>query len=145
MDGNMKQLVFGVCVALLVLGAFVGAASAAAWCAEDIASIRAADEVAIPFYDDTTIAYHRVMPFDHQISDDESLAHKKHISFYKHPVLKPKPNKQIIRSAGIEESDYTFSLNGNAELLWKYENKKDGIRNRIVPLYRVDFFYLCSG
>ena len=103
----------------------VGAASAAAWCAEDIASIRAADEVAIPFYDDTTIAYHRVMPFDHQISDDESLAHKKHISFYKHPVLKPKPNKQIIRSAGIEESDYTFSLNGNAELLWKYENKKE--------------------
>ena len=25
MNGNMKQLVFGVCVGLLVLGAFVGA------------------------------------------------------------------------------------------------------------------------
>ena len=31
MDGNTKQLVFGVCVALLMLGAFVGAASASAW------------------------------------------------------------------------------------------------------------------
>ena len=29
MDGNMKQLVFGVCVALLVLGAFVGAGALA--------------------------------------------------------------------------------------------------------------------
>jgi len=125
MDRNMEQLVFGVCVALLVLGAFVGAASAAAWCAEDLASIRAADEGVKSFYDDTTIAYHRIMPFDHQISGDESLAHKNRISFYKHPILKPKLNKQIIRSAGIEESDYTFSLNGNAELLWKYNKKED--------------------
>ena len=29
MDRNMKQLVFGVCVALLVLGAFVGAGALA--------------------------------------------------------------------------------------------------------------------
>ena len=35
MNGNMKQLTFGVCVALLVLGAFVGAASAAAWYVDD--------------------------------------------------------------------------------------------------------------
>ena len=138
MNRNMKQLVFGVCVGLLVLGAFVGAASAARGCAEDVESIRAVDEVAKSFYDDPTIAYHRAMPFHHQMSDDESIAHKKHISFYKHPVLKPKLNKQIIRSAGIEESDHTFSLNGNAELLWEYENKKEDSYVYLVWIGDVD-------
>jgi parallel beta-helix repeat protein len=48
MNRNMKQLVFGVCVGLLVLGAFVGAASATDWYVNPGESIQAAVVVASP-------------------------------------------------------------------------------------------------
>ena len=125
----------------LLMIALIAAAvcvTGAAWCVEDGEWVWTVDEGVKSFYNDTTIAHHRVMHFDHQVSDDESLAHEKHISFYKHPVLKPKSNKQIIRAAGIEESDYTFSLNGNGELLWNYENKREDSYVYLVWIGDVD-------
>ncbi|OFV68322.1 MAG: secreted protein containing Periplasmic copper-binding [Candidatus Syntrophoarchaeum caldarius] len=123
MKGNIKHLMFVVCVVFMLLCAFAGGASARSH-VEEGESIQAGDGAAMPFYGDTLIP-HRML-FGRMIDEDEEyLAHEKHIPFYKRSIPKHELNKQMIRAAGTHKSNYTFSLHGNAELLWKYENKKE--------------------
>ncbi|RJS72498.1 hypothetical protein CW714_04555 [Methanophagales archaeon] len=124
---NIKRLVFGICVAF-VLCAFVGVASAR-WYVEEGELVHAVeDETVIPFYNNI-ITPHRML-FGRMIDEEEEyLAHEKHIPFYKRPIPKHELNKQMIRAAGTQKSNYTFSLHGNVNLLWSYVN--DGRNARV--------------
>jgi len=122
MRWNIKHLVFGMCVAFVLFSAFAGAASAR-WHVGEGESVHAAvrDEVVMPSYNDIITPHH--MLFGHMIDENEEyLAHEKYIPFYKRPIPKHEHNKQIIRAAGTQKSNYTFSLHGNVNLLWSYVN-----------------------
>jgi len=121
MNENTKHLVFSVCVAFVLLGAFAGGTSATTWYVEEGGSFQAAgDEAAMPFYSDI-ISPHR-MPSDRLIDENEEcLAHETHFSF-KHSIPKHKLDKQIIRASGIQKSNYSFGLHGNVQLLWSHVN-----------------------
>ena len=123
---NIKRLVFGICVAF-VLCAFVGVASAR-WYVEEGELVHAVeDETVIPFYNNI-ITPHRML-FGRMIDEEEEyLAHEKHIPFYKRPIPKHELNKQMIRAAGTQKSNYTFSLHGNVNLLWSYVNDERNAR-----------------
>jgi len=123
---NIKRLVFGICVAF-VLCAFAGVASAR-WYVEEGQLVHAVgDEAVIPFYNNI-ITPHRML-FGRMIDEDEEyLAHEKHIPFYKRPIPKHELNKQMIRAAGTQKSNYTFSLHGNVNLLWSYVNDERNAR-----------------
>jgi len=132
MNKDIKHLVFGVCVAFVMLGAFAGAgvsvALASAWHVEEGESVHAAlDAAMMPFYSDI-LTPHR-MPSGRMINEDEEyLAHEKHIPFYKCSIPKHEHNKQMIRAAGTQKSNYTFSLHGNVNLLWNYVNDERNAR-----------------
>ncbi len=101
MKGNIKWLVFGVCVAFALFGTFISVASATTGYVEEGESIQVGNETAMPFYNDI-ITPHR-MPSDRLIEDGEYLAHDD-ISFYKHSVPKHKLDKQITGRAGTQAS-----------------------------------------
>jgi len=124
---NIKRLMFGICVAFVLFSAFAGVASAR-WYVEEGELIHAAgDEAVMPFYNNI-ITPHRIL-FGRMIDEDEEyLAHEKHIPFYKRPIPKHELNKQMIRTAGTQKSNYTFSLHGNVNLLWSYVNDERNAR-----------------
>ncbi len=118
---DIKHFVFLLCVVFVLLGAFAGVASATTWHVEECESIQAVDGAAMPFYNNAIRIHH--MPFDHMIDEkEEYLAHTNHLSFYKDSIPKHKLNKQIIRKAGTQKSNYTFSLHGKVNLLWSFVN-----------------------
>ncbi|UYZ39621.1 MAG: right-handed parallel beta-helix repeat-containing protein [Candidatus Methanospirare jalkutatii] len=125
---NIKRLVFGICVAFVLLGAFAGVSVASArWYVEEGELVHAAgDEAVMPFYNNIITPYR--MLFGRMIDEDEEyLAHEKHIPFYKRPIPKHELNKQMIRAAGTQKSNYTFSLHGNVNLLWSYVNDEKDV------------------
>jgi len=127
---NIKRLVFGICVAFVLLCAFVGVSVASArWHVGEGESVHTAvgDEAVMPSYNDIITPYR--MLFGRMIDEDEEyLAHEKHIPFYKRPIPKHELNKQMIRAAGTQKSNYTFSLHGNVNLLWSYVNDERNAR-----------------
>jgi len=132
MNKDIKYLVFGICVAFVLLCAFAGAGvalvSAATGHVGEWESVHVAvDATMMPFYSDT-LTPHR-MPSGRMIDEDEEyLAHEKHIPFYKLSIPKHEHNKQMIRAAGTQKSNYTFSLHGNVNLLWNYVNDERNAR-----------------
>jgi len=131
---DMKHLAFGVCLAFVLLGAFAGAGVSVALASprwhvgeEESVHTAAVDAAVMPFYSDTLIP-HR-MPSGRMIDEDEEyLAHEKHVPFYKLSIPKHEHNKQIIRAARTQKSNYTFSLHGNVNLLWNYVNDERNAR-----------------
>jgi hypothetical protein len=76
----------------------------------------------------TSISLNHV-PFDRMIDEDEEpLAHERHLQY---------KLEQAIRAAGIEKSNYTFSLHGNVKLLWYLYSY---IKNHKINTRNYDYF-----